>query len=187
MRRSAACAVLLVAAVSSSAAAYELRWEGSPPHAHSRAAQICTLTVWATAEDCPLRSGTAWHLVWASQDPGIDMIHLGGPLAPLPRSAGVPVRQPVHVSGWPDRHALANGTRRALPGPGWTVPIHIAAEPPRNRGDDRGRHIIRCCGPCGSRALCRRRTPGPAAAENYGWNGSGPWRFLDRDPPGMGS
>lgn len=61
---------VLLAMASTSVAAYELRWDGAVPVAHSASAQACTLSVWSSASDCPTHPGTSWRLVWASREPG---------------------------------------------------------------------------------------------------------------------
>ncbi len=109
--------VVLAALLSSPAAAYELRWDGRAPAAYSKTAQVCTLSVWTTTKDCPLRSGTAWHLVWANQEPGVAPTFLSGaspsdlPLAPEYRfgdvSAGLGGQVDTLVQSFPAEHCPA--------------------------------------------------------------------------------
>ena len=116
MGRACWLSLVLAAFLSPPAAAYELRWDGRAPVARSRTAQVCTLSVWTTAGDCPLRSGTAWRLAWANQERAVAMTFLSGPLPDLAlapeyrfgdTSAGLGGQVDTLVQSFPPEHCPA--------------------------------------------------------------------------------
>ena len=65
--RSLLSVVVLLCLSPITAGAWELRWGAFEPSAHSDVAQTCTLSVWTAANDCPIRTGVSWRLVWAQK------------------------------------------------------------------------------------------------------------------------